>query len=121
MQLVDAGVVHQHIDAAEGAQHAGDEVLDGVRQDQVGGKQRMAAAGQGREGRFRRGAVPVEMDRHAHLALGQLPGDGPADAAGGPGDQRYGTKWGGHRMNSSLTMRCQLATMMTSQTAMQFR
>ena len=121
VQFVNAGIVHQDVNAAKGAQHGGHQLLGSGGNGQVRGEQRVPGAGQFRQGRLRRGAVLMEMHRHAHLARRELPGDRPADPAGGAGDQGYGMKCGGHRMNSSCAMRRQLAKMMISHTTMQFR
>ena len=85
----DAGVVHQHVEAAEAIEDGGDRGLPVGLAGHVEGDEHRLGAGLGQFGRERLAAFPVdigECDRRAFCR--ERAGRGLADALGGAGDER---------------------------------
>ncbi len=88
---IGGGVADQHVDPAEFLLRLVDEMAKLVfRRDVRGdGDRRLAAHGcVDRRRRLFAGIEPARGDDHCRAVAGQGLGDGPADAARGPGDDR---------------------------------
>ena len=101
---LDAGVVDQHIDAAESFLGAGDHRVDLVRPGHVGrgiGDVDRKFLRQSQPQRLYLGRVAEAVQHHVHALRAEGAGDAQADAAGGAGDD-----CGASRVHDGPRCRC---------------